>query len=1033
MRGKRRKIALLLAAAIILSSGTGIGIHTVPDKAATQAAENKSVEETLVYPIDEDNKDAQGVIYKLDDWNKTAKVTGQEILDEGEIRIPDQVEKEGIRYTVTEIGHRAFENCLLITSLTLSDTVEKFWFDSLDKNSCKKLFIGAGVRDIDCCNKHETNLYEIQVDEDNPYYIVDNKILYDISKTKVVKCPTRLSVSGTLHLPETVRIIGMNAFSYCQIESIDLSSVVYIDSEAFVSCKDLLFADLRNCRRMEQHVFDFCSPFYIRLRENLELTIQPFYTGTNATSLYLPAGVRQVEASGLISGSLKCFITGTDIVSTKDSWYDLEKAAILDGVTSVDQTIMKANQIEKLYIPPSVTEFTSGTGSDTSVTWKGTIYGSAGSAAEAFAKEKGKKFKVHEESDHVWHYGTYWEDDKIHYKGEICDICGTVKNVSVLYGDETEAPEPAKDLVYDLDENNKDSQGITYTLRPYLNVETLERATVGNGNEADACQVENVIIPDFVRKEGILYKVTDLYKNVLSDRVRTLTLGEWMESIDKEAFALASGLENIFVSDKNISYCEEDGVLYNKTKTQLIRFPSKITGCYRVPYPVNTIGSYAFRDSQLTDIVLPDHVTDINDHAFYGSRITSINLTGVACVGDYAFQKCLQLRWALFGNKLRETDCFIFDQCVRLEAVYMPYLESQDSYITRLCDGCFQLRMLHLPEGITSLQTATISSLSKLEYLYIPSSVRNIQLYDFDKEKLVLYGEKEAAVSTYASENVYQFSAIDDHEHSWEDYVLSAYEGRSLVGKRCASCGYVTDVHGMMDGVDWEELVKPTPKPTATVPAPTATATATVPVTEKPTSEPTATATATTPATEKPTSKPTATATATTPATEKPTSKPTATATATTPATEKPASKPTATATPTTTATPKTLISLTSNSTASVSPETKEVSPKKKTKKASITVKPVISVKKKQRDKIRYIQVNLKKYKGTYIQIYVKVGKKPFRIVSKRKIKIKKYKRKFRIKYVKRKQKIQIKVRTYYIKNKKRIYSRYSKVRRITT
>ncbi len=1030
MRRKRKKIALLLAAAIILSSGTGIGIHTVPDKAATQAAENESVEETLVYPIDEDNKDAQGVIYTLDSENKTASVTGQEILDEGEIRIPDQVEKEGIRYTVTEIGHRAFENCLLITSLTLSDTVEKFWFDSLDKNSCKKLFIGAGVRDIDCCNQHETNLYEIQVDEDNPYYIVDNKILYDISKTKVVKCPTRLSVSGTLHLPETVRIIGMNAFSYCQIESIDLSSVVYIDSEAFVSCKDLLFADLRNCRRMEQHVFDFCSPFYIRLRENLELTIQPFYTGTNATSLYLPAGVRQVEASGLISGSLKCFITGTDIVSTKDSWYDLEKAAILDGVTSVDQTIMKANQIEKLYIPPSVTEFTSGTGSDTSVTWKGTIYGSAGSAAEAFAKEKGKKFKVHEESDHVWHYGTYWEDDKIHYKGEICDICGTVKNVSVLYGDETEAPEPAKDLVYDLDENNKDSQGIIYILHPYYNDETFEYAMAGNGNAADACQEENVIIPDFVRKNGVLYKVTDLNKNVLGEKVRTLTLGEWVDTIYKETFVLASGLEQLSVSDKNIDFRAEDNVLFNKEKTQLLWCPPKRTGCYQVPYPVNTIASYAFRDSQLSDVILPAHVTNICDYAFYSSHITSINLTGAAYVGKYAFQKCLQLRWALFGNKLRETGSYIFDQCVRLEAVYMPYIKTtENDSLTDMCNACYQLRILHLPEGMTAFGKETIRSLSKLEYLYIPSSVRSIQLYDFDKEKLVLYGEKGAAVSTYASENEYQFSAIDDHEHSWEDYVLSAYEGRSLVGKRCASCGYVTDVHGMMDGVDWEELVKPTPKPTATLPAPTATATATatVPVTEKPTSEPTATATATTPETEKPTSKPTATATATAtaPATKKPTSKPTATV----PVTE--SLKPTQA--PVTTATPKNLLRLTSNSAAATSSKTKEVSPKKKKKTASITVKPVISVKKKQRAKIRYIQVNLKKYKGTYIQIYVKVGKKPFRRVSKKKINIKKYKRKFRIKYVKRKQKIQIKVRTYYIKNKKKIYSRYSKVRRIIT
>lgn len=150
--------------------------------------------------------------------------------------------------------------------------------------------------------------------------------------------------------------------------------------------------------------------------------------------------------------------------------------------------------------------------------------------------------------------------------------------------------------------------------------------------------------------------------------------------------------------------------------------------------------------------------------------------------------------------------------------------------------------------------------------------------------------------------------------------------------------------------------------------------------------------------------------------------------------TPSPSPSPTPEITPSPSPTPKATPRLTPKVTSNPKYTNKPVvSQTVKKKKKYLSVRPVITLKKKKKAGVRYLQVNLKKYKGKYIQVYVKVGKKPFKRISSKKILIKKHKRRFKIRYFKRKQKIRIKVRTYNIKKKKKIYSRYSKTKKIVT
>ena len=85
-------------------------------------------------------------------------------------------------------------------------------------------------------------------------------------------------------------------------------------------------------------------------------------------------------------------------------------------------------------------------------------------------------------------------------------------------------------------------------------------------------------------------------------------------------------MEEIKVSDKNEKYISEKGVLFDKDKTTLIRYPAKKKGEYKIPEGVTWIAHGAFEGcSNLINVIIPESVTGIGDMAF----CNCINLTSI--------------------------------------------------------------------------------------------------------------------------------------------------------------------------------------------------------------------------------------------------------------------------------------------------------------------------------------------------------------------------------------------------------------------
>jgi hypothetical protein len=119
------------------------------------------------------------------------------------------------------------------------------------------------------------------------------------------------------------------------------------------------------------------------------------------------------------------------------------------------------------------------------------------------------------------------------------------------------------------------------------------------------------------------------------------TIGEW-------AFMGCESLTSIAVDADNPDYTAENGVLFNKAKTVLVRYPEgKTETGYTLPHSVTTIGEGAFIDCEsLTSVIIPHSVTAIGNYAFIDcDGLTSVTIPhSVTAIGDKAFVDCSSLR-----------------------------------------------------------------------------------------------------------------------------------------------------------------------------------------------------------------------------------------------------------------------------------------------------------------------------------------------------------------------------------------------------
>ncbi len=103
-----------------------------------------------------------------------------------------------------------------------------------------------------------------------------------------------------------------------------------------------------------------------------------------------------------------------------------------------------------------------------------------------------------------------------------------------------------------------------------------------------------------------------------------ITLLDIVSSVDG-AFYSCTSLIGIEVGAGNVNYTDVNGVLFNKQRTELIKYPESKEGInYTIPDSITSIGKFAFYDCGLTAVTFLGDAPKISGSVFRGEATFTI-------------------------------------------------------------------------------------------------------------------------------------------------------------------------------------------------------------------------------------------------------------------------------------------------------------------------------------------------------------------------------------------------------------------------
>lgn len=209
------------------------------------------------------------------------------------------------------------------------------------------------------------------------------------------------------------------------------------------------------------------------------------------------------------------------------------------------------------------------------------------------------------------------------------------------------------------------------------------------------------------------YEVTELKDYIMLDEsyilgddpVSTVYIPKTVSKITDKSFNLAD-LRYIVVDENNQYYSSsEDGVLFNKDKTTLVKAPACFCSeTYTIPDSVTEISYNAFSHCLFVrEVVIPETVSIICFQAFYDCQsLESVNIPeGVTIIDEMCFAACPSLQSVSLPSTLTKIKSSAFTECYSLEKIVIP-------------------------EGVTELGVYAFENDTSLKYVYLPSTLTEI-------------------------------------------------------------------------------------------------------------------------------------------------------------------------------------------------------------------------------------------------------------------------------------------------------------------
>ena len=252
-------------------------------------------------------------------------------------------------------------------------------------------------------------------------------------------------------------------------------------------------------------------------------------------------------------------------------------------------------------------------------------------------------------------------------------------------------------------------------------------------------------ILDLIIEEGI----TEINLGYILDCAPAITLHlpSTLKSIGEEGFGECDGTEHIHLAEGNIHFRVENGILYDYSKTTLLRCPITKRGELRIPEGITTIGANALRLSGWPDaidaepepklsVILPQSLTKIEVGAFRHTWIDSLYIPeNVSEIEEGAFDNANHLIIEVSPNNqfFEVRNNLLIDKKEKKilhgmsDNVEIP---NDIKVIANHALGHLEPKSIVIPEGVTRIGIHNFN-LNTIMYLRLPSTLQRITRSSF--------------------------------------------------------------------------------------------------------------------------------------------------------------------------------------------------------------------------------------------------------------------------------------------------------------